>query len=104
MSRDATTALLRALAGAFGDLPGYAVEAISSRAWSSATFTGARHVVQVRLAGDGAVAAADAVAANLSEREFTLRGHVLADIALVSREATAGIERLRIEALTVEDC
>lgn len=104
---DPTTALLRALRHSLADAPGYEVEEISSRSWASGTFVGTRHALAFRLAGEGADAAADAFLADLEEAEFQLRGHILADIALVSRYRTNGadgpIVRIAVEALTVED-
>jgi len=107
MTNDATTALLRALRGTFGNLR-VDFEEISSRGWASVTFAGARHEVTFRLDGEGGHAAADAFTANLDTAEFDLRDHILADIVLVSREDLAGPDdaprvRLKIEALTVED-
>lgn len=108
---DSTTALLRAIGATFGTF-GFdrlAFEEVVSRSWASATFAGARHKLCLRLDGEGAGAAADAFVAGLAAAEFELRGHILADIALVSDERLVGtsgepLVRLRIEALTVEDC
>lgn len=108
LSNDATTALLRALHARLGECD-IAFEEISSRSWASATFVGARHELILRLDGDRAGTIADAFANGLEEAEFQLRGHILADIALAGRETCVdprempGV-RLRIEALTVEDC
>jgi hypothetical protein len=84
------------------------LEDIRSRSWASATFTGARHMLALRLDGTGADAAADAFLAALDSREFNLRGHIVADIGLVSDERSTGPGgaprvRIRIEALTVEE-
>ena len=56
------------------------------------------------MASEGAAAAADALVEGLSEREFDLTGHVVADIALLSdeRREDLGEVRLELEALTVE--
>jgi hypothetical protein len=106
ISGDAATALLRALSvhfAAFGGL--FRVEELTSRSWASVTFTGARHKVAFSLEGEGAACAADGFSARLGEAEFDLRGHILADIALVGEERSDAGDRvrLRIEALTVED-
>lgn len=105
---DATTALLRAIHVAFGDFKAITFEDIRSRSWASVSFVGARHKLTLRLDGAAAEAAAAAFLDNLEAAEFTLRGHILADIGLISRERTAGPTgearvRIRIEALTVED-
>jgi hypothetical protein len=101
---DATTEFLRCISGNFGKF-GMVVEEIKSRSWASATFAGARHELSFRIAGEGAAAAADDFLAHLSATEFEMRGHIMADISLVSDERTDGDEEIRIslEALTVED-
>ncbi len=100
---DATTALLRALRSTFASVNCVNFERVHSREWASITFSGARHEVTVRLAGEGSEAAADRFAAGLDETEFRLRGHILADIALVARAPAGDGVRLSLEALTVED-
>jgi hypothetical protein len=100
---DGTSALLRALRLAFPASLRFVLEEVRSRAWASVTFCGARHEVAFRLEGGGAEAAAAAFTGTLSCAEFTLRGHIVADIALVTEEHGFDRARLRIEALTVEE-
>jgi hypothetical protein len=108
ISNDATTALLRALRVNFVNFAGLSFEEVRSRSWASATFSGARHEIAFELRGEGAAQEAARFCAELDTSEFRLRGHILADIALISSEGdTRGPEprhRIRIEALTVEDC
>lgn len=101
---DATTAFLRVMNASFGNF-GMIVEEIRSRSWASATFTGARHELSFRISGEGAAAAADHFIDHLQAAEFDLRGHVMADIALVSdeRRDDDDVIRISLEALTVED-
>lgn len=106
LTNDATTALLRAMRASILKLaPCGAVifEEIRSRPWASVTFAGARHALVLLVSGPGAQAGADAFSAGLDTAEFKLRGHILADIALMSREPAGDGVRLRIEALTVEE-
>ena len=108
LTRDATTALLRALRDRLGPSRAIAFEQISSRSWASATFTGARHEIILRLDGEGAVEAAARFAAEAGAAEFRMRGHVVADIAIVAREETeqpggGPAARMKLEVLTVED-
>ena len=79
-------------------------ESLTSRPWASITFSGERHRLILSLPGPGAQAAVDAFLDGLEDREFTLRGHILADIeaAGIQRDADGQI-RLTLEALTVED-
>ena len=100
---DATTAFLRAVRASFSDLAAFVLEEIRSRAWASVTFSGARHELAFRLEGEGAEELAGRFLSSLSTAEFDLRGHILADIALVSEERRPGCARIRLEALTVED-
>ena len=63
--------------------------------WASATFVGARH----RLTVSGSGIAFDAWVAGLAEAELPLRGHLVADIAVVTRTEDAVV----VEVLTVEE-
>jgi hypothetical protein len=102
LREDATTALLRAIVNFMNFEVSF--EEIRSRSWASVTFTGARHEVALRMEGEGAGEVGDRFCANLSDAEFDLRGHILADISLIAHEALPeGGVRIRFEALTVED-
>lgn len=103
MSVDATSALLRALRDKLACAERIGFEEIVSRSWASATFLGARHEIVLTLDGEGAGEAADSFVEGLSEKEFALRGHILADIVLVSDSRASGHARIVLEALTVED-
>ena len=73
--------------------------------WASVTFAGARHRLEVVVQGDGTVGAAADFLRSLPNLEFTIPGHIVADIALVSEERRdgGGYARLELEALTIED-
>ena len=105
VSHDATTALLRALTRRFGAPGGaeLAVDELRSRAWASVTFTGARHEIGLRIEGESAWEAAGAFLDGLEAAEFALRGHLLADIEVVSQAREPGRVRIALEALTVEE-
>jgi hypothetical protein len=100
---DATTAFLRAVRASFSGLAAFVLEEIRSRAWTSVTFSGARHELAFRIEGDEAEDLAGRFLTGLATRRFDLRGHILADIALLSEERSKGFARIRLEALTVED-
>ncbi|SMF61760.1 hypothetical protein [Allosphingosinicella indica] len=102
LSGDATSVLLRALGRRLGAAE-WRIENLASDEWASVTFTGARHAVTLILGGADAAANADRFLDGLEAAEFRLRGHILADIALVQREDGMESVRLRIEALTVEE-
>lgn len=82
---DPHRALLRALTARY---PGLLVLASSTEPWASVTFTGARHRL---VCGSGPSLT------RIEEEEFTLPGHIVADIG-VEREG----DRTVIEALTIE--
>lgn len=79
-------------------------ESVASRPWASITFSGERHRLALCVPGPGAQAAVDVFLDGLGDREFGLRGHILADIEAtgVQRDADGQI-RLTLEALTVDD-
>jgi hypothetical protein len=79
------------------------LEEIRSRRWASVTFQGARHELSFRLEGKGAEEAAGRFLSALDARNLQLRGHLLADLSLVSEERRPGFARIRLEALTVEE-
>lgn len=97
MSMDAATALLRALARS---APPFALDAIESHRWASATFTGARHQVRFTAADDAALARwlDEAPGADLPTR-----GHLVADLVVVASERSDGRTRVTLEALTLEE-
>ena len=95
--RDAASELLHIM-----NFMNFTVERLLSRAWASATFSGARHDLTLLFQGEDAEGQAAAFLDGMEERDFPMRGHVLADIALVSRAGGEGAVRLNLEALTVE--
>ena len=97
--------LKRALRAYFVSLGAAATfESVTSRPWASITFAGERHRLSLSLPGPGAQAAVDAFLDGLEDRDFGLRGQILADIEAtgIRRDADGQI-RLSLEALTVED-
>nr|WP_246352408.1 hypothetical protein [Sphingomonas xinjiangensis] len=68
--------------------------------WASATFTGARHRIVMRA---GTSPLLNAWLAGLSEAEFALRRHLLADIAVTQVDRHDGWTEFCLEALTVEE-
>lgn len=101
---DATSAFLGSICRTFVSFR-LVIEEIRSRSWASATFAGARHELTFRIAGEGAAKSADDFIRHLEATEFDLRGHIMADILLVSEERRDGEDwvRISLEALTVED-
>jgi len=88
-------------------LPLLVVESLGSEAWASATFSGARHDLEVRIEGERAVSAAAAIAARLAEAELLVPGAIVADVALVRQTTGLGPDgptcTLAFELLTVDD-
>lgn len=75
----------------------------TSRPWASVAFSGARHRLVLCIGGPDAQSAADAFLDGLADREFALRGHVLADIAVIGDVRDGNCVHLTLEALTVEE-
>lgn len=103
MTCDSSTQLLAAVRGRFNGFPGFILEESKSRRWASVTFSGQRHELAFRLEGEGADTEAERFVGGLDPRNFPLKGHLLADLALVTEERGPYRARLRITALTVED-
>jgi hypothetical protein len=103
MSRgpDAATLLTRALA-AHAEAAGCPVEIVTAdwTRWSSATFTGARHMI--RLSGEPSPALIGWIVA-LPESEFALRGHLVADLSVIAARHEGDAIAIELEVLTVED-
>ena len=90
---------LRHLLG--GALPsGLAIGASTFRPWASANFVGARHIFPCVLAEGDAKTVGATLQGALNAAEWTLPGHVVADVVAECGKATAA---LQIEILTVED-
>lgn len=68
--------------------------------WESATFSGARHRLTLRAQ---AAPGAERWLETLPEAELPLRGHLVADLALLSLTPDGDEVRAEIEVLTVED-
>ncbi|RZV50480.1 MAG: hypothetical protein EX258_05335 [Sphingomonadaceae bacterium] len=73
--------------------------------WQSLTFIGERHELSLRILGPHADAIASRLLDGLEEAEFSLRGHIVADIARASAPLACsdGSIEIRLEALTLVD-
>lgn len=78
-----------------------AVTAATAAPWASVTFTGARHRLTVAAAESPSL---DSWLADLPDAEFRLRGHLVADAAVVCTTHTIDLAEVTLELLTVEDC
>lgn len=68
--------------------------------WASATFTGAQHRLSLDAADDAAL---EMWLGGLDDADIVLRGHLLADIAVIEIVRTDGRATVTVEALTVEE-
>ena len=72
--------------------------------WQSLTFTGERHEIGLRLPAPHAAEALARLGDGLAEAEWTLQGHVVADILIVATETLDdGSISVDLEALTLSD-
>ncbi|WP_033919691.1 hypothetical protein [Sphingomonas sp. 37zxx] len=95
---DAATLLERALAAQLSAFQG-AIVASACERWASATFVGARHRLEF-VGDDGATARAWLAA--LPEADWSLRGHLVADVQLIDRSVRDHRIAATVEILTVE--
>ena len=70
------------------------VRATDERCWASATFAGTRHRIDLQVDAD--VSTGDWLAA-LSDAEWILRGHLVADLVVERRD-----DQVRLDILTIE--
>ena len=78
------------------------VEAGAQARWASATFSGARHTLTLACAADAWARAAPWLA-GLPESELVLRGHLVADLAVVEIARLDDRVTALVEVLTVEE-
>ena len=73
--------------------------------WQSLTFIGEQHRISLRISPPDAAEATARLVNGLAESEFSIPGHVVADIALAGepRHQEDGSILIEIEALTVEE-
>jgi hypothetical protein len=105
MSR-AASGLLRALLDRSGDQRDrILLSEIRSVDWQSLTLTGERHEITLRVPGPDAEAVVNDLVSGIEDAEFSIRGHLLADIAVAAAPARAldGSVTLAFEALTIAD-
>lgn len=72
--------------------------------WQSLTFTGERHEIELILTGPNARGAARSLLDRLGDAEFSIPGHIVADIAgsLLNGDENASVS-VAIEALTIAE-
>jgi hypothetical protein len=100
--RDCQGQLLAALEEMAG--PDSAIDDAGMRPWCSATFVGAQHRIMLRLTGEDAAQQVEALSTRLREAEFTLRGHIVADLSVddVAIEPDGAV-LINLAVLTIED-
>ena len=102
----AAAALLRALLSRAGIMRDrILLTQFRSTDWNSLTFSGERHLIDLRIPGPGAGDVADCLTAGLEEADFAIPGQIVADIAAIGApvKGADGSLTLRIEALTVAE-
>lgn len=101
----AAAQLLRSLVGRTGlDPDRILVGRFHSVDWRSLTFNGERHELSLRLTGSDPAAALAQLRERISDAEWPLVGHVVADIVIVSETIKRdGSIIVAIEALTLTD-
>lgn len=77
-----------------------ATRAATTTAWSSATFSGARHALTLAAAGSPAL---DAWIGGLAEADFSLPRHLIADVVVGEVRRVPDHVEIELELLTVEE-
>jgi len=78
------------------------VDRAESHAWRSLLFDGARHDIRLRLAGPAVMTAMDALRAALDDPDFTIAGHIVAEMRVGAVERDGEDAILTLDALTIE--
>jgi hypothetical protein len=102
----AAAGLLRALLARSGvDRNRILLTEFRSTDWQSLTFIGEQHKIRLRVTAPEASSIAAKLVNGLEDCEFSIPGHVVADVALACdpEPQTDGSITLNIEALTVEE-
>jgi hypothetical protein len=102
----AASGLLRALRNRAGlDPDRILLSSLRSCDWQSLTFTGERHEIALRITGQDSDEALARLADNLQDAEFSIPGHVVADIALAGppNHDEDGSITVELEALTIAE-
>lgn len=73
--------------------------------WQSLTFVGERHRILLRITGENSPRLARRLAGGISEEEFAIPGHIVADMLVTGqpRQEPDGSITLTLEALTIEE-
>ncbi len=94
--------------GANGAEPALVVEGFESEPWASLTFTGSKHVIELRLSGEREEIrrVVERLRCELADMDLGLAGHFLADAGIT--ETACSVDKsgrtclgLRLEALTI---
>lgn len=103
MSRAAAGLLRGLLARAGPSANRILLSSIRSVEWHSLTFSGERHVIDLRIVGERSIALAARLTAGLEEAEFAIPGQIVADVALAvpPLPGADGSVAVTIEALTI---
>jgi hypothetical protein len=100
----AASALLRALVRR-ADVPRDRIllTGVESVDWRSLTFSGERHVIELRISGADSREVMRRMCADLADAEFSIPGVIVADIAVAGTpvHSADGSTNLTIEALTI---
>jgi hypothetical protein len=102
----AASALLRALIGRAGVARDrILLTDVHSSDWCSLTFTGERHIFELRISAPDSTAIAERMCDGLEDAEFSIPGVIVADICIARTPVRAldGSTNLTIEALTVAE-
>jgi hypothetical protein len=74
----------------------------SSVPWRSLLFDGGHHRIALNLSGDHVEAAIDAIRDGIGSDDFTISGHLIAELALSEIDRSGGDALITLDALTIQ--
>jgi hypothetical protein len=98
---DPVKAIVRRLRRRCADWAEIELDHGTTEAWNSLLFDGGRHRIDLRLRGAAVATALDALPAELDAADFTIPGHLIAELRLVHQEHGDGEATVQLEALTI---
>ena len=99
---DPIKAIARRIRHRCHDLADLSLERGDSDPWQSLLFDGGRHHIALRLEGEHIEEAICALRDEVSAPDFTVPGHLVAEISVAAIDRSPGQALIRLEALTIE--
>jgi hypothetical protein len=100
---DPVKAIARRISRRCGSLATLELRDQRSAPWRSLLFNGAHHRIGLTLFGDHVKKAVDALEAEISDADFAISGHIVAELKIVEVDYIDTAALVIIDALTIEE-